>query len=86
MTKIGIVKFQKQPEKGNKVKIYHDDNSVSFGYIEEVVIETALKLDYKTLKKEPYLLEKVTVIRTNERFSLKECDYCLEINRVIFIN
>lgn len=68
-----MVKFIKLPIKGNKVKVYlNDDIHVLYGVVKRVE---------KYINREVVILEK-----SKNEFTLSECDFCLPENSVFFEN
>jgi hypothetical protein len=65
-------RFVKTPEPGNKVKVYHGGDAVSYGIVKYVI-------ESKSREREIVVLKEV-----EEQFDLMECDFCLPVSSIMF--
>ena len=72
--------FIRKPEPGNKVKVYIDEHSsIAFGIVKEV------RMNYGTIPNCIPGREVAILEQTKKVFHTNECDYCLPINKVVFV-
>lgn len=78
------IKFQKKPSVGDVIKVYLGKSAVAYGIVMDVQMTTEIRTN-KRHKQTKFLIEKAVLKETTTEYQLSDCSFCLESNRVMFV-
>jgi hypothetical protein len=73
------IQFIKKPQKGNKIKIYLENNKVRYG-------EALTVIERKSITNGRDCLLEVVACKSIEEVDFKDIDYFLPTNRIMFVD